>query len=509
MAPSSQVAPRLQVLGLSKSFPGVKAVKSVSFDLHAGEVLGLLGENGAGKSTLIKILSGVHGRDSGEVLLNGQAVSFASPAQALAGGIATVYQEGTLAPNLSAPDNITLGSERGPRLMSFWLRERELVERTRKLAGEIGFDIPLNKPVRELSVAHQQLVEILRALSHNASVLILDEPTASLASQEVELLFAAMRRLRADGLSFIYITHRLEEVPEICDCAIVMRDGLVAGKLVEDEASEAAIIRLMIGREIGVLYPEKHCVTGETILEATGITSKRLRPVSLTLNHGEIVGLTGLLGAGQREFARCLFGLDVRSSGQVRLAGRIVPPGKPAASVAVGLTYLSPDRKGEGVIPALGVLENTTLACLERFSRFGLVARRREKSFGRTLRDRFGIRCYGLSQPMGTLSGGNQQKALLARSAATQPEVLILDEPTHGVDIGAKEEIYRLIRQMAAEGMGVLIVSSDLLEIMGMCDRMVVFARGAQVGDISAAQASEEVLLTMACGQAVPEETEE
>jgi ABC-type sugar transport system ATPase subunit len=492
--------PVLHLLGVWKSFPGVQALKDVSIELHAGEVVGLLGENGAGKSTLIKILSGVYEKDAGTVLLNGRKVTFASPYEALHGGIATVYQESMLAPNLTVAQNVMLGCEEGPRFAPFLLRERGLIERAREVAREVGFDLPLTQRVERLSIAERQLVEIVRALSHAASVIILDEPTASLAPREVDTLFAAIRRLTARGLSVIYITHRLEEVPVICDRLVVMREGVVTGELMADVADEKAIVSLMIGRDIITLYPEKGTPVAEPVRQARGIRTGKVLGAALTVRRGEVVGLTGLLGAGQRELVRAIFGAEKRSAGEVLIAGESLPAGRPDVAVHKGLGYLSEDRGGEGVIPELSLLQNLTVACLPRLSRYGFVKKRQEWAVARDLRKRFDIRSYRLTQRMGTLSGGNQQKAVLARCSAIKPKVLILDEPTHGVDIGAKEEIYRLIRNLAAEGVGILLVTSDILEVLGLSDRIVVCARGRIVGEVSAETASEESLLGLAVG---------
>jgi ABC-type sugar transport system ATPase subunit len=493
--PSSTSGVVVVVEDVWKAFPGVQALSHVSVSLHAGEVLGLLGENGAGKSTLIKILSGLYPPDSGEVRLHGERVSFASPAEALRGGIATVFQEGMLVPNLSVAANIMLGREPGRGLL---LDDRSVERAAAAALADVGFRIAPGRAAETLSAAERQLAEIARAVSMAAGVVVLDEPTAALTPHEVDGLFVAIRRITARGIPVLYVTHRLEEVPAICDRVVVLRDGKTVGELRGEAIARRAIVSLMIGREIQAMFPDRRpsgLDRPPAILEVRDLRAAGGDPVSFDLHPGEVLALVGLVGGGQKEVARAIFGADPRLGGSVRVAGSSIEAEAPDRAIAAGMGYVSGERRRDGVVPELPLAQNITLVALRRLSRLGVLRRRRERSIASALRQRFNIRSSSIDQPIYSLSGGNQQKAILARWAAVDTKVLILDDPTAGIDVGARKEVYDLVRSLTDQGVGVLLVSSDVPEVVGMSDRILVFAHGAVVAELDGATATEAQVL--------------
>lgn len=485
---------RLSARGLTKQYGGVTVLDGVDLDVAAGEVRALVGENGAGKSTLIKILSGAVTPERGEVRLDGERLPPGRPLEIRARGVSVVYQELTLVPDLSVAENVFLGREDGRSL----LRRSAMRVRAQQLLDELGVAVDAREPVRGLSVAHQQMVEIARALVTEAKVLILDEPSASLSAHEVDTLMAVVARLRARGLAIVYVSHRLEEIFRACDTVTVLRDGRHVRTDRAAAFTRESLIRDMVGRDVSEEFPPRTPAPGEVALVVRGLSAPpRFHDVSFEVRRGEIVGVAGLVGSGRTSAALATVGA-VPAKGLVTLDGQPAAFRSPADAVAGGLAYVTEDRKARGIFPMLGVRDNITVSHLAAFSRLGLIAGRRERAAAADLARRFDIRMAGLDQPAGTLSGGNQQKALVARYLVRPPRVLILDEPTRGVDVGARAEIYRAMNRLTDEGLGILMISSDLPEVMGMSDRIVVMCEGRTVGELSRAEATPERIMALA-----------
>ncbi|MEE1664061.1 sugar ABC transporter ATP-binding protein [Streptomyces sp. WAC07094] len=491
----------LAVTGLCKSFPGVRALSDVDFTAHAGEVHALVGENGAGKSTLIKVLTGVYRPDAGEVTYNGTPVRFATPLQAQQAGISTIYQEVNLVPLMSVARNLLLGREpRGRlRLIDFGRMHREADETLRSL----GIRVDVRRPLRELGVGAQQMVALARAVAVDARVVIMDEPTSSLEPREVSTLFEVIRTLRERGIAVVYVSHRMEELYEICDAVTVLRDGTVVhtGRLAD--LDRLHLVSLMLGREIGEVRREgltkfagSHDAAAEPVLEAARLTARhRLHGVSLSLRPGEVVGLGGLLGSGRSETARAIAGALPVDGGRVVVAGAPVRTGSTPAAIRAGISLLPEDRKAEGIVPGLSVRENIALAALPGLSRFGLVDDARIDRIVDTFMKRLRIKASSSHQKVSELSGGNQQKVLLARWLALHPKVLLLDEPTRGIDVGAKAEVQALVDELADEGLAVLLISSDTEELIEGSDRVVVLKDGAVVRELTGDAVTEDELM--------------
>ncbi len=470
--------PVLALRQLAKSFGGARALRGVDFDLHAGEVHALLGENGAGKSTLIKIVTGAHRPDRGVIQVGGQEVSDLTPAAAAALGIACVYQQPALFPDLSVAENIALRLERGGALRTVGWRARH--DCARDLLRRIGAAIDPGAEVRSLSMPEQQLVEIACALGSGARIVIMDEPTASLTQKEQHLLFAVVRELRKGGVGVIYISHRLEEIFALADRVTVLRDGESVGTHPVAAMNEAGLIRMMVGREVAQIYPPSESAPGDVVLalRQVGCAASRVRDVTLDVRAGEVVGLAGLVGAGRTELARVLFGLTPADSGEILLDGRRVALRSPQEAVAHGFAYVPEDRRRHGVVLEMPIAHNMTMAVHRRLFAGGWLRFGAERSLALGYIRELAVKCSGPFAPGGSLSGGNQQKVSLARWLATKPRVLILDEPTQGVDVGAKSEIHRIVRRLAREGLAVLLISSDLPEVIGMSDRIGVMRGG-------------------------------
>ena len=478
---------------LFKSYSGIHALTDVSFQLEPGEIHALVGENGAGKSTLIKILTGATRQDSG-------AVRFDGPTH----GISVVYQEFTLIPHLSVVDNIFLGRERGGMFL-----DRETMNR--KAAGlleGLGVAVKPSAMVSTLSVAHQQMVEIARALASDAKVMILDEPTATLSTPEVDRLFQALRRLKAAGLGIIYISHRIDEIFSIADRITVLRDGRLIATSAASAISRSELIKLMVGRDVTEEFPERISNLGKTVFEMVDATAPpRVKSASLSVRAGEIVGLAGLVGSGRTSLALAAVGgrPDERPlGGTVRLDGKAVRFSSPSDALASGVAYITEDRKQFGLFPVMATAANMTLSCLQEFVKRGLLSRGREKAAAGHAADQFGIRAGSLNRAVMTLSGGNQQKTLLARFLMTPRRLVILDEPTRGVDVGARAEIYQLMNRLATQDLAVLLISSDLAEVIGMSDRVVVMRDGRTAGVLDRASCSPDRVLALAAGPAGP-----
>ncbi|MBO9404473.1 MAG: sugar ABC transporter ATP-binding protein [Thermomicrobium sp.] len=496
--------PILEARQITKRFPGVVALEGVSLTVFPGEVLAVVGENGAGKSTLMKILSGALQPDEGEILLQGRPVRFSDPRQALEHGIGIIYQELSVIDALSVGENVFLG--RLPQRTGLpgavdWPR---VWHEAAQVLARVGAPIDPRQPVRGLSVAQKQLVEIARALSQDVQVLILDEPTSALSLQETERLFEILRGLRAQGVAIIYISHRLEEVFALADRVTVLRDGRVVGTLPIGEATRDGLIRMMVGRDLSAYFREVQSRPGVPRLEVRGLArADVLYDVSLTVRAGEIVGLAGLVGAGRTELARCLFGVDPIDAGEILVDGRPTRIRSPREAVLHGIVLVPEDRKLEGLVSSLSVRENVSLSVLARLARFGFPSRRREEELARSFVQRMRIRTPSLEQRVLNLSGGNQQKVVLARALATNPKVLILDEPTRGIDVGAKAEVHALIAELAETGMAILLISSELPEILSMSHRILVMSGGRIVAEFARGEATEERVLRAATGQRV------
>jgi rhamnose transport system ATP-binding protein len=488
------------MVGISKAFGAVRALKEVSFELEASEVHALVGENGAGKSTLIKIVTGAHSPDEGTIQVQGHVVAEHDPVRARALGIAAIYQQPALFPELTVAENIALGLESG----GAWRRIRwgQRRERARRLLDRIGAAIDPESDVRRLTMPEQQLVEIARALGAEARILILDEPTASLSDTEVDNLFRVIRELKAQGVGMIYISHRLEELPQIADRVTALRDGVFVGTRRLSEVTRADLIRLMVGRELSAVFPKTAVPLGDVVLEVRGLGCRAsgVNSVTLTVRAGEILGLAGLVGAGRTELARVLFGLTPADSGEILLRGRPVAIDRPGRAVALGLAYVPEDRRRHGVILEMSVAANASLATLRSVAVHGVLDFRRERLRAGELVQRLGIKTASLETPVGHLSGGNQQKVALGRWLASEPAVFILDEPTQGVDVGAKAEIHRLMVELAGRGLAIVMISSELPEILGMSDRISVMHGGTVVGTIDRSAASQETIMELALG---------
>ena len=502
--PGRDETPLLLMKGISKRFDGVVALDQVDFDLRAGEVHVLMGENGAGKSTLVKVLAGAHIPDSGTIYLEGREHRFSHPQEALQAGIAVVYQELNLVPGLSVAENLFLGREPLHPALGF-INNRQLLRSAAEILDSLGVSIPLKRPVAELSVAEQQMVEIAKAYAQNARVLVLDEPTSALGEAETQRLFALIARLKARGTGIIYISHRLEELAAIGDRVTVLRDGRRVGTFSVKDVSLDHLIHLMVGRQVSEQFPArsaKHGV-GDVVFSAEGVSRPpKVHDVSLYVRAGEIVGLAGLVGAGRTELARVLFGRDGMVAGRMFIDGRPVAPRSPYEAIRAGIGFLTEDRKGQGLALGMTVRENATAASLDKFIRRGVISRRKERAETSRLVDELRIRTPSVEQVVRHLSGGNQQKVVLAKWLLTDARLLIFDEPTRGIDVGARAEIYQLMRRLASEGVGILMISSDLREILGMSDRVYVMRQGRIVGEMDAAGATLERLLSLAMGGA-------
>jgi len=488
----------LAARGVSRSFGGVRALDAVDFEVRLGEIHALVGENGAGKSTLIRILSGGLVPDAGEVSLNGQPLPCGNPPAVRRLGVSCVHQELALVPGLSIADNIFLGRERGGLLLD----RRQMRETAERLLADLGLHESPDLPVDALSVAHQQLVEIARALADDARVLILDEPTASLAERDVERLLAILPRLCAQDIAIIYISHRLDEIFRLGDRVTVLRDGRVVSTTGRGELTKEALIRQMVGRDLSEEFPVRAATPGAPVLEIDHLASPpRFTDATLDVREGEIVGLAGLVGSGRTSVGLAAMGA-LRSSGAVRLRGERVSFRTPGAAIRAGMAYVTEDRKARGLFPLLGTDANITITYLREFARLGLIDGSRERQAAAAAAREYDVRARSLEQPASTLSGGNQQKLLLARYLLKPRSVIILDEPTRGVDVGARSEIYRIVNRLTARGLGVLMISSDMTEVLGMADRIVVMREGRTAGTLERGEATAERVMALATGTA-------
>jgi rhamnose transport system ATP-binding protein len=495
-------APRAELLGISKRFGATQALDDVSLTLLPAEVHALVGENGAGKSTLVKILAGIHQPDSGTITLDGETIQIAGPARARALGIAVVHQEPRLFPDLTVAENVFIGHAPAGRLGTIdWGSTRRSAQ---ALFDQLGVHFDVGAPVRGLSMADQQLIEIAKSLSVEARVLILDEPTASLSAHEVERLFTIVRRLRDRGVAVLFVSHRLDEVFDLCDRATVFRDGRHVITTPTSGLTTADLVRHMVGRAVS-LFPKVETPIGDVLLEVEGLTrAGEFRDIGFSVRAGEIVGFAGLVGAGRTEVARVLFGIDRRDEGEIRLGGRPVSFASPSEAMNAGIAYLPEDRHQEGLVLDFSIAQNVTLPILPRLFPRLLVRPSTERRVADESTKQFNVRMIGVDQVVGALSGGNQQKVVLAKWLASKPRVLILDEPTRGIDIGAKVEVHRIISELAAAGLGIILISSDLPEVLAMSDRILVLHEGRITAEIPRARATEERVMFAATGNLEP-----
>jgi rhamnose transport system ATP-binding protein len=498
--PYAARTPVVSLRAVGKSFGAVQALRDVHLDLIAGEAHALVGENGAGKSTLAKILAGVHAPDTGTMSIDGVPVTFAGPAAARAAGIAVIHQEPTLFPDLSVAENIFMGRQ---PLRSLRRVDRAAMRRlAANLFARLGVRLDPDRPARGLSIADQQLVEIAKALSLEARVLVMDEPTAALSGVEVDRLFNVTQSLRQAGAAVLFISHRFDEVFALCQRITVMRDGAWVSTDPIDNVTVDQVVRRMVGREVSSLYPKLETDPGEVLLDVRGLSRHGVfSEVTFQVRSGEIVALAGLVGAGRSEVVRAVFGIDEYDEGEVRVAGRRLKPASPAVAIAAGLALVPEDRRQQGLVMDLSVERNATLARRWPLSRFGLLRRAAERAEADTWTRRLYVKSAGLANPVSTLSGGNQQKVVLAKWLATAPRVLLVDEPTRGIDVGTKAEVHHLLSQLAADGVAILMVSSELPEVLGMADRVLVMHEGRLVADLPGDRATEETVMFAATGQ--------
>jgi rhamnose transport system ATP-binding protein len=491
----------LALEGAAKSFGSVRALEDASIELYAGEAHGLVGENGAGKSTLVKVLAGVYRPDSGRLLLDGAELRLGGPADARAAGIAVIYQEPTLFPDLSVAENIFMG--RQPLSLGRRIDARELRRRVEALMERLGVPLDPARPARGLSIADQQIVEIAKALSFQARVIVMDEPTAALSGAEVERLFSVARALRSQGAAVLFISHRLDEVFALCQRVTVMRDGRGVLTAPLQEVTRDELVRRMVGRELSAMYPKQQAAPGEVALSVRRLSREGVfADVSFDVRHGEIVGLAGLVGAGRSEVARAVFGIDRRDAGEVLVEGQRLPAASPTAAMAAGMGYVPEDRRAQGLVMDLSVARNTALASLGRLRRGVLIRGADERRLAADWAARLRLRFARLSDPASALSGGNQQKLVLAKWLARKPSVLIVDEPTRGIDVATKAEVHRLLSDLAAQGVAVLMISSELPEVLGMADRVLVMHEGRLSAEFPRAEATEERVMFAATGSA-------
>lgn len=493
------MADLLTMEGIAKSFSGVKVLEDVQFSLRQGEVHALLGENGAGKSTLMKILSGIYNKDAGLIRIEGTEVNPSSPRAARDLGVAIIHQELNMIADLSVQENMFLGCEFKWGRTGFinWTR---MAAEAKKYLQQLGMDLSPDRLVGELSVGQQQMVEIAKALSMHAKILILDEPTAALTKREIEKLFQLLESLKKQGVGMIYISHRMEEIFQVSDRITVLRDGGYIGTKDTQAMTMDELVQMMVGREIKERFPKVNVSLGKERLRVEGLAQQGvLDDINLTVRAGEILGIAGLMGAGRSELAKALFGVE-KYQGKIFVDGRPVTINSPGDAIKAGLGLITEDRKGEGLVTQLSVRENLTLANLRSLSRFGFISRSLEAEFVKESVDKLRIKVRDYGQEVSSLSGGNQQKVVIGKWLATQPKVLILDEPTRGVDIGAKREIYDLMNQLVEKGVAIIMISSELPEILGMSDRILVMHEGRITGEFTGQDATQERIMLAATG---------
>lgn len=486
----------LQVQNLSKSFLGVKALDNIQFDLQKGEVHALMGENGAGKSTFMKILMGLLKPDSGEIIFEGEVLKSNNVHENLLKGISMIHQEILVVPELTVAQNIFLGRETNYRS---WLNDKVINQKAQEILDLIGVKINAQTKIKNLSIAEMQMVEIAKAISNNAKVIIMDEPTSALTDNEVAMLFRIIKNLKAKGVAIIYISHKMDEIYEITDRITVLRDGKYIATKNTNELDKNALITLMVGRQINGLFLENNSIKGESILSVQNLNKKgKFKDINFEVHAGEVLGIAGLMGAGRTEIARAIFGLDKYDSGKIILKGNKVDIKSPEDAIKNGIGYVSEDRKALGFIPALSIKENISLSSLGNFAKAWFVNSSNEHEAATRLSTDLKIKSTSINQKVMTLSGGNQQKVVIGKVLLTSPSIIILDEPTRGIDIGAKFEIYKLINQLTDKGIAVIMISSELPEILGMSDRIMILSKGKQTALLSKQEATQEKIMQYA-----------
>ena len=497
--------PVLEMRNMTKRFPGVLALDNAQLELLPGEVHCLLGENGAGKSTMMKILAGAQPMDSGEILLEGEPVHIQSPHHAQELGISMIYQEFNLSPFLSVAENVFLGRE--PRIGKTPLVDwKRMYQDARDILRKIRVELDVKRPVNELSIAQQQMVEIAKALSVQARIIVMDEPSATLTDHELGALFDLIKTLRRQDIGIVYISHRLEEVFQIGDRATIMRDGQHVGTEKVCDLDRENIIRMMVGRELKEEYPKEFFDRGKERLRVEGLCrAGHFEDISFSLHTGEIVALTGLVGAGRTEVARAIFGADKITGGAIHLDGEAIQVRSPRSAIHHGIGLLTEDRKNQGLVLGMTVRENTSLANLQAFMRGPFIDSGKERAAARKYVEDLGIKTPSIEQMVQNLSGGNQQKVVLAKWLLTHSKVLIFDEPTRGIDVGAKAEIFKLMNELIRQGVAILMISSELPEVLGMCDRVLVMHEGRLAGELPGAEATQEKIMRLATGEALAE----
>ena len=490
----------LKMRHIRKEFPGVIALDDVHFELCRGEVHVLLGENGAGKSTLVKIISGAYQKTSGQIFLDGEETDIGNPRHAQDLGISIIYQEFNLVPHLSVAANIFLGRE--PMSSPGIIDRKRLLSSAQKILNDLGVDIDGRRFVRELGVAQKQMVEVAKALSLDAKILIMDEPTSALTDQEIETLFMTIRELKARGVSIIYISHRLEELFEIGDRVTVLRDGKCMGTHAIDEIDTQTLIRMMVNRELKEQFPKVRLKRGDEILRIEGLNrGETLIDIHLSLYRGEILGIAGLLGSGRTELARAMFGADKIDSGRITIDGKLQRVRSPRRAINLGVGLLTEDRKTQGLVVNLSIKENVCLPSIGRFSRMGIMNQKEEARSAHRYIQELRIKTPGLYQKVMFLSGGNQQKVVVSKWLCSEADIFIFDEPTRGIDVGSKVEIYKLMNRLTEGGVGIIMISSELPEIMGMSDRILVMHEGRINGEFLAGEVTQEKILQCALGE--------
>jgi len=489
----------IELRNITKSFGDNKVLTDVNFDLKAGEVHALVGENGAGKSTLMNILTGLHEQNSGEVIIDGEEVQFETPKEAEENGVSFIHQEMITWPEMTVLENMFLGKEEANFLG--WVNTKKMANQAKEVFEELGFEISLDQTMGTLSVGEQQIVEIGKTLLNDANVIIMDEPTAALTGREIDLLFDIVRKLTANNVAIVYISHRMEEIFRISDRVTVMRDGASVSTKPTNETNEDEIVRNMVGRDLEDYYPDKDSEIGDIIFEVNNLNRENVfKDISFQLHEGEILSFSGLMGAGRTEIMRAIFGVDSYDSGDILINGQEKLLKNPNEAINSGVGFVTENRKEEGLILDFPVKENVSLTAFEEFSKYGWINEKEEENFVQLLTDRLNVKMTGIEQPVFSLSGGNQQKVVLAKWVGIGLKVLILDEPTRGVDVGAKREIYKLMNELAARGVGIIMISSDLPEVIGVSDRVVVIHEGKISGELEKDGLTEERIMTYATG---------
>lgn len=485
----------LELKHISKRFSGVPALDDVSIDLSQGEILTLVGENGAGKSTLIKVITGAYEPTEGEIWFEGKKIESNSPARSKALGIGVIYQELNMMPSLTVAENIFFGKEIRKGLV---LDRKAMLEKSREIIQELGSNIDPSRKVGELSIAEQQIIEIVKAVSEDIKLLIMDEPSAPLTDSEVDKMFDIVERLRKRGVAILYISHKLEEVFRISERTVILRDGKHVITVPTSEIDRLSLIKYMVGRELGQVYPERSTEIGDVILSASHFTNAYLKDCSLTLRKGEILGLAGLVGAGRTELARAIFGADPLQSGQLTLHGKHIQIKSPQDAISHGVALITEDRKNQGLLLNQGIDYNITYASLKNMGQFGIPSAKKEQQVTEEYMEAMNIKANSSAQVVKTLSGGNQQKVVLGKWLATNSEILIFDEPTRGIDVGAKSEIYQLMRRLIEEGKSIIMISSEMPELIGMSDRILVMHDGCITGELDNTEVTQEKILEYA-----------